>query len=786
MRRFLLPSLFILSARSSSDDGSLPIAFLDVTTSSSSTSNHFPSRIFAQVSSFGAMLPVGTPEGAPLRVIVASGDDGWGLGCSSFTPSLPNSSPFAILASRGNCSFTSKALAAQKSGASMLLVYDGLGGKYYSSSQITSKQPLTAGVCDVDCNEYSTTLAATDVTLTTALDGFPVACGKHCNSGLCALTPAASDADRSAPRKACCVPNDYLVLGGGIGADKVIIPVLWLSAGDGAALVKISTSSLSTTAATIGEGTRIGAALRDVASYDPAGIILWVLGCIGAISASYTASHVERSMFLASRKLNGMTNALSPRVYLSPAETVPELTWRSAAAIIIFSSSFLFFLYGLILLKIRIVFLILAIFAFSASSASAALVIGPCLGLIAPWLRTRMIPLPNLIKRFFTYWFDFDASNGIPLETIIAATTSAIGVIIWLTLRHAPGAWAAQDTFALLIAVLSCAQIRLPTMRSAALLLTCLFAYDIFMVFGTPFLIGESVMVEVATAGAPAAIPTSANSATPACYCRTHSDDSAVCSPAELMPILLAWPRADWRGGFSMLGLGDIVVPALALAVALRFDYGLYRRESINRDTETETTTAATSTNCNDTIIVSGTTNNILPSGSSVNDDDDDDKNALISTSPINSSPLSRSGGNGGSGSGGGGVGGVSQSSTINASSPSRLSSSSSSPLRFILDLAALPTRKRGGLIYWILGSIGYGMGLAIALIAVNIFHVGQPALLYLVPCVLGPILIMAYVRGELIALWKGRGLEERETAPGGNNNINNTSDDRADTVVGA
>ena len=719
---------------SDGSDGRLPYAYLEVEQGSASI-------IYAQVSLFGGMLPSGSPTGPSLRVVLADGV--WGMGCRDFLPpSMSSTGPFALLATRGNCSFAVKALAAQKAGASMLLIYDGLGGKYYDS--VAAGGPLSAGACDVQCDESSSNVAALDVTLTSVLAGFPATCGSRCASGLCALTPPAKDADLSASRKACCVPNDYLFLGGGLGSDSVVIPVLWVSAGDGAALAKMSAPSSSLlTPSSSPLGPRVRAAMRQTAQWDSAGLILWILGCLGALAASFTASHAERAIFVALRKPSG-SGSQSPQSraltsFLPPAEAIPELTWRSAAAIIVFASAFLFFLYGLILLKIRIVFLILFIFAFGASSAATALVIGPLLSMLAPWMRTRTMPLPRILWGCLTYCLERDVSGGIPLDAVLATGASSACVIAWLVFRHAPGAWAAQDTFALLVATLSCSQIRLPTMRSAALLLATLFVYDIFMVFGTPFLLGgESVMIEVATAGAPAAVP-SGVSPTPACYCRTHPEDYAVCSPAELMPILLAWPRADWRGGFAMLGLGDIVVPALALAVALRFDYAQSRRERIENDRASDAETPE------------GRGDAIEATENDHDGDNDDAANSLMSIptpSTITSTAL-----RGGSS----GIGVDVNNSTMTISFgpqeawiPTCLS-----------DFAALPLRKRGGPLYWQLGAVGYGVGLAIALLAVNVFHVGQPALLYLVPCVLLPMLSVAQVRGELGALWRGRGLEE-------------------------
>ena len=50
----------------------------------------------------------------------------------------------------------------------------------------------------------------------------------------------------------------------------------------------------------------------------------------------------------------------------------------------------------------------------------------------------------------------------------------------------------------------------------------------------------------------------------------------------------------------------------------------------------------------------------------------------------------------------------------------------------------------------------GYAVGMALAIFASMVMHMGQPALLYLVPCTLFPFLSLAYSRGELQELWQG------------------------------
>jgi len=80
--------------------------------------------------------------------------------------------------------------------------------------------------------------------------------------------------------------------------------------------------------------------------------------------------------------------------------------------------------------------------------------------------------------------------------------------------------------------------LKLDSFASGCVVLSGLFLYDVWWVFGT------EVMVNVAT-----------------------KIDA---------PIKLLWPKSiafSTSGGFTMLGLGDVVVPGIFVALALRYDY---------------------------------------------------------------------------------------------------------------------------------------------------------------------------------------------------------------------
>lgn len=56
---------------------------------------------------------------------------------------------------------------------------------------------------------------------------------------------------------------------------------------------------------------------------------------------------------------------------------------------------------------------------------------------------------------------------------------------------------------------------------------------------------------------------------------------------------------------------------------------------------------------------------------------------------------------------------------------------------------------------YFLWATVGYGLGLFLTYVALNAMNgSGQPALLYIVPCTLGTVLLLGWWRGELKSLW--------------------------------
>ncbi|THG05173.1 hypothetical protein TEA_006339 [Camellia sinensis var. sinensis] len=120
---------------------------------------------------------------------------------------------------------------------------------------------------------------------------------------------------------------------------------------------------------------------------------------------------------------------------------------------------------------------------------------------------------------------------------IVAAIPGTFFCAWYASQKH----WLANNILGLAFCVQGIEMLSLGSFKTGAILLAGLFVYDIFWVFFTP------VMVSVA-----------------------KSFDA---------PIKLLFPTGDSARPFSMLGLGDIVIPGIFVALALRFDVSR-RKES--------------------------------------------------------------------------------------------------------------------------------------------------------------------------------------------------------------
>ncbi|KAB5517306.1 signal peptide peptidase-domain-containing protein [Coniochaeta sp. 2T2.1] len=195
-----------------------------------------------------------------------------------------------------------------------------------------------------------------------------------------------------------------------------------------------------------------------------------------------------------------------------------------------------------------------------------------------------------------------------------------------------------------------------------------LFVYDIVMVFYTPYMITVATKLDV--------------------------------------PIKLVFTGAGRRS--SMLGLGDIVVPGIFIALALRFDLWRYYERQIKYVPTSLTTEVGQETSDETTTVTETQYRAIKPTYLNLQGQWG---NRLWTTS-------------------------LSRPFSVSTATPALAS-------------AAFPKT------YFYASMAGYFLGMTLTLVMLLVFKHGQPALLYLVPCVAGAVWITGAVRGELGLMWK-------------------------------
>ncbi|KAG2319585.1 hypothetical protein Bca52824_012798 [Brassica carinata] len=234
------------------------------------------------------------------------------------------------------------------------------------------------------------------------------------------------------------------------------------------------------------------------------------------------------------------------------------------------------------------------------------------------------------------------------LSDPFSRAAALITVVAWLVSGH----WVLNNLLGISICIAFVSHVRLPNIKTCAMLLLCLFVYDIFWVFFSERFFGANVMVTVATQQASNPVHTVANS--------LNLPGLELITKKLELPVKIVFPR-NLLGGvvpgvnasdFMMLGLGDMAIPAMLLALILCFDH---------RKT------------------------------------------------------------------------------------------------RDVVNLFDLKSSKGHKYIWYALP--GYAIGLVSALAAGALTHSPQPALLYLVPSTLGPVIFVSWRRKDLAELWEGSAL---------------------------
>ncbi|XP_042044890.1 signal peptide peptidase-like 1 isoform X2 [Salvia splendens] len=142
-------------------------------------------------------------------------------------------------------------------------------------------------------------------------------------------------------------------------------------------------------------------------------------------------------------------------------------------------------------------------------------------------------------------------------------------VVVWLV----TGNWILNNLLGISLCIAFVSHVRLPNIKICAMLLACLFVYDVFWVFYSERFFGANVMVSVATQQASNPVHTVANSLNlPGLQLITRKLE---------LPVKIVFPRNMLGGAvpgnntsdYMMLGLGDMAIPSMLLALVLCFDH---------------------------------------------------------------------------------------------------------------------------------------------------------------------------------------------------------------------
>ncbi|KMZ67275.1 Signal peptide peptidase family protein [Zostera marina] len=146
----------------------------------------------------------------------------------------------------------------------------------------------------------------------------------------------------------------------------------------------------------------------------------------------------------------------------------------------------------------------------------------------------------------------------------------SVGIVsAWLV----TGNWVLNNLLGICICITFVSHVRLPNIKICTLFLICLFVYDVFWVFFSERFFGENVMVSVATQKASNPVHTVVD--------KLSLPGLQLITKKLELPVKLIFPRnligdLASEGGnrnYMMLGLGDMAVPGMLLALILCFDH---------------------------------------------------------------------------------------------------------------------------------------------------------------------------------------------------------------------
>jgi len=182
--------------------------------------------------------------------------------------------------------------------------------------------------------------------------------------------------------------------------------------------------------------------------------------------------------------------------------------------------------------------------AILATMGFAFLLTPCCQVLLRPWKENSKI--------------SFGVFGRYQLAELVALLLSISLVLAWIITGH----WFLMDVIATGLCISFIALVRLPNLKVSALLLLGLVIYDVFWVYFSQYIFTTNVMVRVATREAENPLNTLAR----------KFNFQRYRAPRLSLPGKIVFPSFHQQGRFSLLGLGDIIMPGLVLCFVLRFE----------------------------------------------------------------------------------------------------------------------------------------------------------------------------------------------------------------------
>ncbi|KDP28619.1 hypothetical protein JCGZ_14390 [Jatropha curcas] len=264
---------------------------------------------------------------------------------------------------------------------------------------------------------------------------------------------------------------------------------------------------------------------------DVAEVFLWLMAVGTILGASYWSAWSAREVAIEQDKLlkDGSEDFTHTGV---PSSGVVNINTTSAILFVVIASCFLVMLYKLMSLWFMDILVVLF-----------------CIGGIEG-LQTCLVALLSCFRCFQHAGESF---VKVPFFGAVSYLTMAVSpfciafAVVWAVYRRVSFAWIGQDILGIALIITVLQIVHVPNLKVGTVLLSCAFLYDIFWVFVSKLWFKESVMIVV-----------------------TRGDKSG----EDGIPMLLKIPRMfDPWGGYSIIGFGDIILPGLLVAFALRYDW---------------------------------------------------------------------------------------------------------------------------------------------------------------------------------------------------------------------